>query len=110
MEAACILTCVGSLTTARIRLANCPEATEFHGHFEIVSLEGTLSRRDAHMHIAFSDGTGKTIGGHLLHGCRVYTTTEIVIGELPEYRFLRTHDPETGYPELEIHPATCDKE
>ncbi|MBG0790289.1 MAG: DNA-binding protein [Desulfovibrionaceae bacterium] len=105
-EAACILTCVGSLTTAVLRMANSPESTSLEGHFEIVSLTGALSRHGSHCHIAISDGDGRTVGAHLLPGCRVYTTAEIVLGILPECRFLRTLDPETGYPELDIQSAT----
>jgi len=110
IDAACVLACVGSLTRAVLRMANCEEATTLDGHFEIVSLAGLLSRHGSHLHIAISDKHGKTVGAHLLPGCKVYTTAEIVIGVLPEYRFLRTHDPETGYPELTIQPATETKE
>ncbi len=67
-----------------------------------VSLTGTLSRHGSHFHIAIADGTGRTIGAHLLEGCRVYTTAEIVIGILADVSFLRTVDVQTGYPELEI--------
>jgi uncharacterized protein len=110
IEAACILTCVGSLAIARLRFANKDEATTLHGHFEIVSLTGILSRHGSHFHIAISDGQGNTIGAHLLEGCKVYTTAEIVIGVLANHRFLRIFDHETGYPELEIQPSTSDKE
>ena len=102
LEAACVLTCVGSLTTAVIRFANRERATTLTGHFEIVSLTGVLSVHGAHCHIAISDGEGRTVGGHLMEGCRVYTTAEIVIGTLPGDRFLRTYDPRTGYPELSV--------
>ncbi|BDQ35519.1 PPC domain-containing DNA-binding protein [Pseudodesulfovibrio portus] len=110
IQAACVLTCVGSLTRAVLRMANCAEATTLEGHFEIVSLVGLLSSHGSHLHIAISDGSGKTVGAHLLPGSRVYTTAEIVVGVMPEYRFLRTHDPETGYPELSIQPTTVTKE
>ncbi|BBO89741.1 PPC domain-containing DNA-binding protein [Desulfosarcina ovata] len=110
IEAAGILTCVGSLTTATLRFANQEEATLLHGHFEIVSLTGVLSRHGSHVHIAISDKHGKTIGGHLLEGCKIYTTAEIIIEIIPQYRFLRTFDKQTGYPELEIKPLPPDKE
>lgn len=103
LEAACVLTCVGSLTHAVLRFANRNAATELAGPFEIVSLTGTLSRHGSHYHIAISDGEGRTYGAHLLDGCRVYTTAEIVLAALPGLSFQRTHDPETGYPELAIH-------
>lgn len=102
IEAACILTCAGSLTKAVLRYANQEHAVELDGYFEIVSLTGTLSRHGSHLHIAIADGTGQTIGAHLLEGCKVYTTAEIVIGILAEVSFLRTVDLQTGYPELEI--------
>lgn len=111
IDAACILTCVGSLTTAVLRYANQEKTVELDGHFEIVSLTGTLSRHGSHYHIAIADGCGRTIGAHLLEGCRVYTTAEIVIGVIADVNFLRTLDVQTGYPELEItHRSTSEKE
>lgn len=102
IEAACILTCVGSLTTAVLRFANQETSARLDGHFEIVSLTGVLSKYGSHYHIAIADERGTTCGAHLMDGCKIYTTAEIVIGIMPEYSFLRTFDPETGYPELEV--------
>jgi uncharacterized protein len=102
LEAACIVTCLGSLTQATIRLANQPTATVYQGHFEIVSLSGIMSVYGSHYHIAFADTTGQTLGGHLLTGSLIYTTVEIVIGLLPQYRFRREPDPTTGFKELLI--------
>lgn len=104
LDAACVLACVGSLTQATLRFANQEKPAVLHGHFEIVSLTGTLSQYGAHYHIAIADEAGRTYGAHLLAGCLIYTTAEIVIGTLPDFRFLRTHDPQTGYPELDIQP------
>ena len=47
--------------------------------------------------LAVADSTGRTIGGHLLDGCRVYTTAEIVLGELPQLEFRREADATFGY-------------
>lgn len=102
LEAACILTCVGSLTTAVLRFANQEPSERLDGHFEIVSLAGVLSRHGSHYHIAIADERGASYGAHLMDGCKIYTTAEIVIGIIPNYSFLRTFDPRTGYPELEI--------
>jgi predicted DNA-binding protein with PD1-like motif len=111
IDAACILTCVGSLTTAVLRYANEDRAVQLEGHFEIVSLTGTLSKHGSHYHIAIADGHGQTTGAHLLEGSKIYTTAEIVIGILREVNFLRTFDRQTGYPELEITQRTIsDKE
>jgi hypothetical protein len=106
IEAACILTCAGSLRKAVLRFANQNEAVELTGFFEIVSLTGTLSRHGSHFHIAIADSEGKTWGAHLLEGSAIYTTAEIVIGILPGTHFLRTQDPRTSYPELEIFPVS----
>ncbi|GGG30223.1 hypothetical protein GCM10011378_03590 [Hymenobacter glacieicola] len=105
LRAAAVLTCVGSLTTTTLRLANQEGPTQYHGHFEIVSLVGTLSVNGSHLHLAVADSTGRTIGGHLLNGSLVYTTAELVIGELPELDFRREPDPTYGYRELTVYPA-----
>lgn len=102
LEAACVLTCVGSLRKAVLRLADQHDVTEYVGKFEIVSLTGTLSQRDSHYHISLSDGAGHLIGGHLWEGCLIYTTAEIVIGVLPGVRFVREFDSESGYEELVV--------
>jgi predicted DNA-binding protein with PD1-like motif len=104
IQAGAIITCVGSLTVATIRLANQSGPSEYRGHFEIVSLVGTLAVSGSHLHLAFADSTGRTLGGHLLDGCRVYTTAEIVLGELPALEFGRETDPTFGYKELTVRP------
>jgi predicted DNA-binding protein with PD1-like motif len=105
LKAGFVLTCVGSLTTTTLRLANQEGPTEYKGHFEIVSLVGTLSTNGSHLHLSVSDSTGRTIGGHLLAGNRVYTTAELVIGEMPELDFRRETDATFGYKELVVYPA-----
>ena len=102
IEAGFLITAVGSLRQASIRLADQPTATDFAGKFEIVSLVGTLGQDGVHLHISISDSAGKTIGGHLVEGCLIYTTAEIVIGEAQGLTFSREHDAETGYQELRI--------
>ena len=102
IEAGFVLTAIGSLQQAAIRFADREETTILHDKFEIVSLNGTVANAGVHLHIAISDRSGKMIGGHLVNGCIIYTTAEIVIGVSEEFRFLRTVDIETGYLELEI--------
>jgi uncharacterized protein len=102
LEAACILTCVGSLRNAVLRPANQKTPLIRAEKWEIVSLVGTLSPEGSHLHISLSDSTGATIGGHLLEGNLVYTTAEIVLGHIPQLKFTRQTDPETGYKELKI--------
>ena len=104
IAAACIVTCVGSLQTAVIRYANQPNADTLYGHFEIVSLTGTLATSGSHLHIAISDDTGKMIGGHLKEGSIIYTTAEIVLGILPGVVYSREMDTTYGYKELMVRP------
>lgn len=102
IKAGFILTAVGSLKQATLRFASQDNYQVFHERFEIVSLVGTLSIHGIHLHLSLSDKNGKTIGGHLVNGCLIYTTAEIVIGSSEEFIFQRTVDENTGYKELEI--------
>jgi predicted DNA-binding protein with PD1-like motif len=102
IEAGYILTCVGSLTDYQIRFANQPNGSKDSGHFEIVSLTGTVSTHGSHLHISISDSTGKTIGGHLMEECKIYTTAEIVIGESTNHIFTREKDGTTPWEELQV--------
>ena len=102
LKAAFVLTCVGSLEEAAIRMAGAGGVKQFSDKLEILSLSGTFSHRGGHFHITTSDKNGRVCGGHLMEGCIVYTTAEIVIGEAPGLEFRRAEDIETGYKELKI--------
>jgi predicted DNA-binding protein with PD1-like motif len=104
VRAGIMVTCVGSLEQVNLRYANQEQGVKKNGHFEIVSLTGTLSASGAHLHLAVADSTGVTTGGHLLDDNLVYTTAEIAIAELPELNFERTPDPTYGYQELLVSP------
>jgi len=97
-----IVTCAGSLTQYNIRFANQPDGSKGEGHFEIVSLSGTVSENGSHVHLSISDSTGKTIGGHLLEGNIIYTTAEIVLQEDDSFSFTREKDGSTPWEELQI--------
>jgi predicted DNA-binding protein with PD1-like motif len=97
-----ISTCVGSLTTYNIRFANQPGGSKGSGHFEIISLTGTVSLNGSHLHIGISDNNGKTLGGHLLEENIIYTTAEIVISESKDHVFTREYDETTSFNELQI--------
>lgn len=107
-QAGCVISAVGSLSVAQLRLAGATEATTIQGELEILSLSGTLSPDGAHLHIAVADRQGAVIGGHLGAGSLVRTTAELVVGLLPEWQFRRERDPDTGYPELRITPRAVD--
>ena len=102
LSAAGVVSAVGSLSSSTIRLANAKESKTIEGPLEIVSLSGTLSTDGAHLHIAVADTVGQTTGGHLLEGCKVYTTVEVVILELTDLKFTRDQDSATGFRELVI--------
>ncbi|MDZ4764763.1 MAG: PPC domain-containing DNA-binding protein [Chloroflexota bacterium] len=104
LQAAFILTGVGSLERAAICYANHDKTTMIHAKLEIVSLSGTLSVHGANLHIAVSDGYGATFGGHLQDGSIIYTTAEIVIGEATALIFTRELDAKTGGAELVVTP------
>lgn len=106
LEAAFVLSAVGSLRSALLRYADADHAQPVPGPLEIVSLVGTLSQTGAHLHIAVADTQGKVSGGHLGVGSLVHTTAEIVIGATDALRFTRAPDPATGYHELVIKPGS----
>jgi uncharacterized protein len=101
-QAGCVISAVGSLSPAQLRLAGATDAKVINGELEILSLSGTLSPDGAHLHIAVADSSGAVIGGHLSASSLVRTTAELVVGLLPEWRFCRELDPATGYAELQI--------
>ena len=102
IEAGAIISAVGCISHLHIRLAEAKEYIDKEECYEIVSITGTVSKDDVHIHISVADNTGKTIGGHLKDGTIVDTTCEVVIYELKDYIFSREPDAETGYDELSI--------
>ncbi|MGZ3771128.1 MAG: PPC domain-containing DNA-binding protein [Bdellovibrio sp.] len=107
LKAVVILSAVGSLTKTVIRYANAKKSTTLTGHFEIVSLSGTIgSTSGSHLHISVSDGDGKTLGGHLMEGSTVYTTLEVALGAINDIEFKRELDPVSTYNELKVYPLS----
>lgn len=105
IAAGVVLSAVGCVFQARLRDAGGVESHQLSGRYEIVSLNGTVSARRCHLHIALSDEKLQTVGGHLCPGCIINTTCELVIGELPGVRYEVEEDPQTGYDELIFSPA-----
>ena len=103
IHSAAIMTVVGCVYRARIRLADGETIEEHDDRYEIVSLTGTVSPDGSHMHVSLADEDGRVIGGHMCNGCLVNTTAEVVLVSLDEeYRFSREYDDSTGYDELVI--------
>ena len=97
-----IITCVGSLRRAKLRMSDESIIKDYENRFEINSLSGTLCDDDVHLHISISDENGNEIGGHVKEGCIIYVTAEIIIGEAEGMTFSREFDKETGFNELKI--------
>lgn len=105
VQAACIVSGIGSLRQAVLRYAEQPQGTTLEGPLELVTLAGTLSVDGAHLHASVADAQGQLRAGHVLPGCVVRTTAELVLGLLPGWSFRRAVDPATGYQELVGKPA-----
>lgn len=100
IAAGVILSGVGCVSRARIRDASGVNVREVNEHCEIVSLNGTVSKARCHVHIALSKEDLSTVGGHLMEGCIVNTTVELVLGVLERMEYGVEQDPETGYDEI----------
>lgn len=100
IDTAIILCGVSCLSKLNIRLAKAIESKSYEQDLEIVSLIGTISKGQAHIHIAASDDKASVIGGHLLDGSIVNTTVELVLGELENYTSQRVFDEKTNYHEI----------
>lgn len=102
LHAAWIAGCTGSLTDVALRFAGREETTLHRGKFEVLSLNGTLELNGEHLHLCVADENGAVVGGHMMPGCTVRTTLELVIGELTDLSFSRQLCPASGYEELSI--------
>ena len=100
---------VGSLSRACLRFAGRRDGTALDGCFEVVSLVGTLEAGGEHLHMTISNPEGTTAGGHVLEGCVVRTTMELVLGDLSELEFSREYCPLSTYEELAVMPRKKDK-
>ncbi|WP_436269743.1 PPC domain-containing DNA-binding protein [Pseudoduganella sp. LjRoot289] len=97
-----VLQGIGSLSVAQLRFAGMPHATELRGDLEILTLAGSVAPDGAHLHISVADAEGQVTGGHVLAGCIVRTTAELMLALLPGHAFSRETDPASGYQELVV--------
>jgi hypothetical protein len=113
------LSCVGSVSSLTLRMANAnsndtsqssPLRT-WNEPLEILSLSGTftIGKKENsvdpdvlfHLHMSVSDKNGVVYGGHFVTGI-VHTTMELVLGTISNVQFSRVYDATTGYRELEV--------
>jgi predicted DNA-binding protein with PD1-like motif len=106
LSSATILSAVGSLSHARIRMSGAQpdkqDIRDLDGPFEIVSLIGNLGPRRSHLHIAVADSDGVVTGGHLKEGSIVHTTVELVLATDYKLTFDEEIDSKTGFGELKV--------
>lgn len=103
-HAAFVLSGIGSLRPARVRLAGAEDDTVIDRDTELLTLAGSIGTNGSHLHLSVADDQGRVLGGHASHGCIVRTTVELVLVLLPDWRFSRAFDPGTGWAELMIEP------
>jgi len=104
IQAGVILSAVGGLHESTIRVPVFDQKVKYihPSNLEINGLHGTVSAGGSHLHMVVSDLDGKVWGGHLKDGCIVRNTCELVIGILPDVRFTREPDSDTGFDEIVI--------
>ncbi|MGK7878361.1 MAG: PPC domain-containing DNA-binding protein [Xenococcaceae cyanobacterium] len=102
ISAGAIISAVGSLSKVCLRFANNKTPTKLSGKHEILTLSGTLGEEGVHLHMTVANSQGECKGGHLVYGCQVYTTLELVIALIPSLKFKRVFDEETRCFELDI--------
>lgn len=103
ITAGCLLSIVGSLKQANLRLADGKTEKMMKENFEIVSGTGTVSINGTHIHLSLARKKGIVLGGHLKEGCIVNTTAEIILLSFENHEFNRILDQSTGYKELQIN-------
>lgn len=100
IAAGVVLSAVGCISHGIVRDASGVTLRRIDEPCEIVSLNGTVSQARCHLHIALSKEDLSTVGGHLVEGCIVNTTCELVVGILDGWRIDTEFDTQTGYDEL----------
>ncbi|MCX5781691.1 MAG: DNA-binding protein [Elusimicrobia bacterium] len=89
---------LGYYDQKRKRYKNC---VSLNKKLEIVSCSGNISLKEkkpfVHAHIALADLRGKTFGGHLMEGTKVFAA-EFFIQELTNIKLKRSKDSITGLP------------
>ena len=100
IRAGVVLSAVGCVSRGRVRDAGGVNIVDIAEPLEIVSLMGTVSHKRCHLHVSFSKEDLSVMGGHLVTGCIINTTCELIIGELENCVYDVEFDEETGYDEL----------
>lgn len=111
IKAGYLAVAVGSLSRVSFRKGHSKTKLILKGPFEIVSIEGIVSKGGHHIHMAVSDESFNVRGGHVISGCIVHTGVELIIVELENYELNRSKDLATGYKTMfvkDIAKACCE--
>jgi predicted DNA-binding protein with PD1-like motif len=117
IEAGVILSGLGSLSQVTLRNVRLfPESFPIQDRnriyspkrepLELLTLVGNISRHDGkayvHAHIVVSSGleNGQAYGGHLIEGCTVFSTVEVIVAVIRNANLVRRMDPQTRVVEL----------
>jgi len=75
------------------------ETIKIDGPLEIVSCIGNISLKDnkpfAHAHVSVSNDKGMVFGGHVMSGCTIAATGELVLIEAADTKLVRKLDEKT---------------
>lgn len=104
LQGAVIASAVGCLSRACLRDASGLRVRQVEEPCEILNLTGTVSAARVHLHLSLAKEDLSAIGGHLMPGCLVNTTCELVLLETG-WRFGVEEDPKTGYDEVIFLPG-----
>jgi predicted DNA-binding protein with PD1-like motif len=103
IQAGSITSCVGCFSQFNIRLAGATQTLQLNEPLEIVSVMGTLTPEHQHIHLSVAKESGEVVGGHLMEGCLIDTTAELIIHSYHSMSFDREFDEQTGFTELVVH-------
>ncbi|ELR64548.1 Putative DNA-binding protein [Photobacterium marinum] len=102
ISAGSLMSCVGCLNKANIRLADEAKSLILEEPLEILTLAGTLTPTHLHLHISVADQKGNVYGGHLMDGSVVSYTAEVCLVSYDNLAFSREFDSNTGFDELTV--------
>ena len=97
-----VLGVVGNLTKASFQCPGQAEPTVLEGDLEVITLNGTFSPEDVHLHLSLSDGACQVWGGHLEPGTIVQKGVDLLIGVLEQRESRPARQTAAAAPRIEI--------
>ena len=97
-----VLGVVGNLTKASFQCPGQEEPTVLEGDLEVITLNGTFSPEDVHLHLSLSDGACQVWGGHLEPGTIVQKGVDLLIGVLEQREGRPARQTAAAAPRIEI--------